>query len=85
MGGGRRAFYPTNYSDPETGRTDVNKRNDTYNLVEDWLNIQREKNRKHKFVWKKDDFDNIDVNNVDYVLGERMMWNRRKTSSEKYV
>lgn len=69
LGGGRRAFYPTNYSDPETGRTDVNKRNDTYNLVEDWLNIQREKNRKHKFVWKKDDFDNIDVNNVDYVLG----------------
>lgn len=39
----------------------------------------------HKFVWKKDDFDNIDVNNVDYVLGEQMMWNRRKTSSEKYV
>lgn len=69
LGGGRRAFYPTNYSDPETGRTDVNKRNDTNNLVEDWLNIQREKNRKHKFVWKKDDFDNIDVNNVDYVLG----------------
>lgn len=53
--------------------------------MDDWLNIQREKNRKHKFVWKKDDFDNIDVNNVDYVLGERMMWNQRKASSEKYV
>lgn len=49
---------------------DVNKRNDINNFVEDWLNIQREKNRKYKFVWKKDDFDNIDVNNVDYVLGE---------------
>lgn len=49
---------------------DVNKRNDIYNFVEDWLNIQKEKNRKYKFVWKKDDFDNIDVNNVDYVLGE---------------
>lgn len=49
---------------------DVNKRNDINNFVEDWLNIQREKNRKYKFVLKKDDFDNIDVNNVDYVLGE---------------
>lgn len=49
---------------------DVNKRNDIYNFVEDWLNIQREKNREYKFVWKKDDFDNIDVNNVEYVLGE---------------
>lgn len=49
---------------------DVNKRNDINNFVGDWLNIQREKNRKYKFVWKKDDFDNIDVNNVDYVLGE---------------
>lgn len=49
---------------------DVNKRNDINNFVEDWLNIQKEKNRKYKFVWKKDDFDNIDVNNVDYVLGE---------------
>lgn len=49
---------------------DVNKRNDINNFVDDWLNIQREKNRKYKFVWKKDDFDNIDVNNVDYVLGE---------------
>lgn len=49
---------------------DVNKRNDINNFVEDWLNIQIEKNRKYKFVWKKDDFDNIDVNNVDYVLGE---------------
>lgn len=85
LGGGRRAFYPANYSDPETGSTTVNKRNDGNNLVEEWLNIQKEKNRKHKFVWKKEDFDSIDVNDVDYVLGERMMWNRRKTSRGKYV
>lgn len=69
LGGGRRAFYPASFPDPETGSTSANKRNDGNNLVEEWINTQKGKNRKHKFVWKKDDFDSIDVNSVDYVLG----------------
>ncbi|XP_061189803.1 alkaline phosphatase, tissue-nonspecific isozyme-like [Saccostrea echinata] len=69
LGGGRRAFYPKNFSDPETGATNVNKRLDNRNLVEEWQAIQTAQNRKHKYVWKKDDFDSIDEKDVDYVLG----------------
>ena len=69
MGGGRRGFYPANHPDPETGRTDVNKRQDGNNLVQDWVDTQRTRGRRQAFVWKKDDFENLDVNSVDYLLG----------------
>ncbi|XP_062619646.1 alkaline phosphatase, tissue-nonspecific isozyme-like isoform X3 [Saccostrea cucullata] len=69
LGGGRRAFLPVTEPDPETNANGVNKRLDGRNLVETWETIQRGKNKNYKYVWKKQDFDAIDENSIDYLLG----------------
>lgn len=71
LGGGRRAFLPVSEPDPETNAPGVNKRMDGRNLADDWESIQQGKNNNHRYVWKKQDFDDVDPDEVDFLLGRR--------------
>eukprot|EP00105_Crassostrea_gigas_P001210 XP_011413264.2 PREDICTED: alkaline phosphatase [Crassostrea gigas] len=69
LGGGRRAFLPVSEPDPETNAPGVNKRMDGRNLADDWESIQQGKNNNYRYVWKKQDFDDVDPDEVDFLLG----------------
>ncbi|XP_062619664.1 alkaline phosphatase, tissue-nonspecific isozyme-like isoform X5 [Saccostrea cucullata] len=69
LGGGRRAFLPVTEPDPETNALGVNERLDGRNLPETWEAIQQGKNKNYKYVWRKQDFDAVDENNIDFLLG----------------
>jgi alkaline phosphatase len=70
MGGGRRAFLPVTVRDPETNKTGVNKRLDGHNLIDTWKTLQQGKNKKHAYVWRKKEFDAVNENDVDFLLGK---------------
>ncbi|KAK3104772.1 hypothetical protein FSP39_009854, partial [Pinctada imbricata] len=69
MGGGRRNFFPSNVPDIETGEDKVNKRNDSLDLVQVWKDQMTSLNRRHSYVWKKSDFDAVNPEDTDYLLG----------------
>ncbi|MEI6145220.1 MAG: alkaline phosphatase [Methylococcales bacterium] len=62
LGGGRTYFLPNTVTDPEYGV--AGKRKDGRNLTTDWL-----KKTNSKYVWNKADFDAIDPNSTDHLLG----------------
>jgi alkaline phosphatase len=62
LGGGRTYFLPNTATDPEYGV--AGKRKDGRNLTTDWL-----KKTNSKYVWNKADFDAIDPNATDHLLG----------------
>ncbi|XP_041377435.1 alkaline phosphatase, tissue-nonspecific isozyme-like [Gigantopelta aegis] len=37
--------------------------------IQEWIDKQKEKGRKYKYVWNHTEFDNIDPSSTDYVLG----------------
>ncbi len=64
LGGGRRNFWPRNMADLEdAGKT--GERDDQRNLTEEW--VTRYDNAA--FVWNQEQFNNIDANEVDHLLG----------------
>jgi len=64
LGGGRRNFWPRNMADLEdAGKT--GERDDQRNLTEEWV----ENYDNAFFVWNKAQFDNINANNTDHLLG----------------
>lgn len=64
MGGGRRSFWPRNVADPENeGAT--GERDDGRNLTEEWV----EKYENASFIWNKSQFNAIDADATDHLLG----------------
>lgn len=64
MGGGRRSFLKReDGADPETGGR--GERLDDRDLTQEWLNNYN----NSEFVWNKEQFDNIDTENTDHLLG----------------
>lgn len=64
LGGGRRNFWPRNMADLEdAGKT--GERDDQRNLTEEWV----ENYDNAAFVWNKKQFDAIDTDNTDHLLG----------------
>ncbi len=64
MGGGRRSFLPRSMEDFEdAGKT--GERDDERNLTEEWV-AQYD---NAEFIWNKDQFDNIDTESTDHLLG----------------
>ena len=70
LGGGRRAFLPVTEPDPETNAMGVNRRLDGQNLVQRWNTLQMGKNKTYNYVWRKQEFDAVDPQKLDYLLGE---------------
>ena len=55
----------------QSGKKDdpAGKRKDGRNLIEEWL---KQKNSKRaKYVWKKDQFDNVNPRFTDHLLGKK--------------
>jgi alkaline phosphatase len=65
LGGGRRNFINTTELDDE-GRPGL--RTDGRNLIDEWLN-ERSKTATAKYVWHKQQLDEIDVEKTDFLLG----------------
>lgn len=64
MGGGRRSFWPRNVEDLEdAGKT--GERDDGRNLTEEWVTQYD----NAEFVWNKDQFDAIDTESTEHLLG----------------
>ncbi len=64
LGGGRRNFWPRNMADLEdAGKT--GERDDQRNLTEEWVNNYS----NAAFVWNRDQFNAIDADNTDHLLG----------------
>ncbi|OWF43155.1 Alkaline phosphatase, tissue-nonspecific isozyme [Mizuhopecten yessoensis] len=69
LGGGRGPFLPDRQVDPETQTVGWTHRKDGHDLTEIWKQIQSSKDRRHSYVWKKDQFDAVDPTDTDYLLG----------------
>lgn len=64
LGGGRRSFIPrTEGADPETG--EQGERLDGRDLSEEWVN----NHSNAAYVWNREQFNNIDVDQTDHLLG----------------
>ena len=63
LGGGRTRFIPKTATDPEYGV--AGKRKDGRDLTADWIN----KHSNAQYVWNKAQFDAIDPNTTDHLLG----------------
>ncbi|XP_022257109.1 alkaline phosphatase, tissue-nonspecific isozyme-like [Limulus polyphemus] len=68
LGGGRRHFLPKNMRDPERP-ANLGRRGDGRNLIEEWLRDKKSRELRHRFVWKKEDFEAVDTGRIDYLLG----------------
>ena len=78
LAGGRREFMSNNTRDPEY----VNKtgdRQDGRDLTQEWVN----KHSNSTYVWNKEEFDKIDPEKVDKVLGKRCTYKLHKEDSLK--
>lgn len=62
--GGRRELMGKNQTDPEYPDK-KGERLDGRDLIQEWVN----KHPNSEYVWNKTQFDNIDVEKVDHVLG----------------
>ena len=62
--GGRREFIPKNETDPEH-TTRVGEREDGRNLLQEWV----KKHPSSQYIWNKKQFDQIDVEKVEHVIG----------------
>ena len=62
--GGRREFISNNETDPEYPDK-TGDREDGRNLIEEWV----DKHPNSMYVWNKEQFDKIDVEKVDQVIG----------------
>ncbi|XP_046377254.2 alkaline phosphatase-like [Haliotis rufescens] len=70
LGGGRQYFRPIDAIDPETGTNDTsNGRRDGRDLVEDWMENKAERNATHRYVWNLAEFNEVDPESVDFLLG----------------
>ena len=69
LGGGRLFFQPNTTKDPEYGIG--NQRTDGKDLIAEWLENQHNSGLDAKYVWKKEDFDNIDPVATDRLLGKK--------------
>ncbi|TAK60458.1 alkaline phosphatase [Methylobacter sp.] len=63
LGGGRTRFIPKTATDPEYGV--AGKRKDGRDLTAEWVN----KHSNAQYVWNKAQFDAIDPNTTDHLLG----------------
>ncbi|KAK3609264.1 hypothetical protein CHS0354_006189 [Potamilus streckersoni] len=69
LGGGRRYFMLNNQTDPEYSKIDSNQRKDGHDLIKEWKDDKMRRNKKHGYVWNKEQFDAVNPKNVDYLLG----------------
>uniref|UniRef100_A0A673NKJ8 Alkaline phosphatase n=1 Tax=Sinocyclocheilus rhinocerous TaxID=307959 RepID=A0A673NKJ8_9TELE len=72
IGGGRKYMTPKGFPDPEypTDLSAQGQRKDNRNLVNEWLSMKEGK--VARYVWNKTDFDAVDPEKTDYLMGARI-------------
>ena len=81
FGGGRRELMHKNQTDPEYPDK-KGDRLDGRDLISEWVN----KFQNSKYVWNKNEFEQIDVDKVDHVIGMRFFiytWSFENQVSKK--
>ncbi|XP_029665202.1 alkaline phosphatase-like isoform X2 [Formica exsecta] len=68
LGGGRRHFVPKVTLDPEEPDKE-GRRLDGRNLIEEWSRNHRRKNIPARYVFNKEQFENVDPRKVNRLLG----------------
>lgn len=68
LGGGRRYMLSENETDPELNRASSRQRRDR-SLVQEWIREKEDRNKTFSYVWRKEEFDQINPQNTDFVLG----------------
>lgn len=68
MGGGRRYMRPNTTADPEYPDKN-NSRQDGNDLIQMWKDKMTSLGKTHEYVWNKAQFDEIDVDTTDHILG----------------
>lgn len=68
LGGGRRHFFPKDTADVQH-QNRSGRRSDNRNLAEDWVADKFRRNFAYSYVWKNEDFNEIDADETDYLLG----------------
>ncbi|KAK7477336.1 hypothetical protein BaRGS_00031401, partial [Batillaria attramentaria] len=69
MGGGRRSFLNKTTPDPQKGNVHSKHRLDGRDLTREWVRIQEGLGKRAKYVWNKEQFDQLSAENTDSVLG----------------
>ncbi|XP_059170470.1 alkaline phosphatase-like [Physella acuta] len=72
LGGGRAAFYPEDFEDPDPNpsfNTSKDSRTDGRNLIQEWKSYMTSQGLKHKFVFNKTGFNDVTAANTDFLLG----------------
>nr|KAG5692424.1 hypothetical protein BaRGS_032477 [Batillaria attramentaria] len=72
MGGGRRSFLNKTTPDPQKGNVHSKHRLDGRDLTREWVKIQEGLGKRAKYVWNKEQFDQLSAENTDSVLGARI-------------
>lgn len=70
--GGRKYFRPSTTFDEEYPDK-RNKREDGNDLIEQWKEKMTSLGKTHQYVWNKEQFDSLDVEHTDTVLGRKML------------
>ncbi|XP_054711104.1 alkaline phosphatase, tissue-nonspecific isozyme-like [Uloborus diversus] len=65
LGGGRRHFL----SRGSGQQTDMGRREDGRNLIEEWLKDKKSRDLDYEYVYRKEDFDKVDPEKTDFLLG----------------
>ncbi|GFR70750.1 alkaline phosphatase [Elysia marginata] len=78
LGGGRRSFLDDKTPDPRSGQINGNQRNDSLNLIEEWKKEKEGRGVSHTFVSTKGEFDAVDPDNIDYLMGKTEKAKRRR-------
>ena len=76
--GGRGKFMPRHQKDPEYPYK-KGERLDGRDLIQEWVG----KHPNSKYVWNKSGFDQIDVKNVDHVIGKQWFLLKRSQDVEQ--
>lgn len=66
MGGGRKNLLDKSITDEEGHK---GARTDGKNFINEWQEIQKNKNREFEYVWNKTTLNKIDYGNTNYLMG----------------
>lgn len=69
LGGGRRHFLPRKKAPDPQLQTDMGRREDGRNLIDEWLRDKKTRDLDYEYVHRKEDFDKVDPAKTDYLLG----------------
>ena len=68
MGGGRGNLLPDTVADPEYPER-TGQRRDGRNVIKEWLERKRGQGKRATYVWNKEQFDKVNPQNTDNLIG----------------